>query len=153
VPSARRTVTVTETLHVDRPPEAVFDYTQDYATRSHWDPVISDAVVVRDEPRTVRVLAEGVGSYAIQYRLLRRPERTSASFVDVRSWWLAGGGGSWRYDARDGGTDWTQTNTLELRHPYLLQVFAPLIRRRLRDGMRDAMANAKAILEGRAPSD
>ena len=149
--SARRlTITVSETLHVRRPPEAVFDFTQDYATRSDWDPVIREARVLRDEPRTVRVSVNGVGSYSIVYAMFRRPERTSASFEEVRSWWLRGGGGSWQYVPRDGGTDWTQTNTLELRHPRLLRPLAPLVRRQLRDGMRAGMARAKAILEARA---
>ena len=61
-----------------------------------------------------------------------------------------GGGGSWQYVARDGGTDWTQKTTLELRHPRLLRLLGPLIRRQLRDGMRAGMARAKAILEARA---
>jgi hypothetical protein len=150
VPERRLTITATETIHVARPPEAVFDFTQDYATRSAWDPVIREARVLSDEPRTVRVDVKGVGSYSIVYRLFRRPERTSASFEEVRSWWLAGGGGSWQYEARDDGTDWTQTNTLELRHPRLLGLLAPMVRRQLRDGMRTGMAKAKSMLEGQA---
>jgi hypothetical protein len=150
VPIRRLTITVSEMVHVRRPPEAVFDFTQDYATRSAWDPAIREARVLREDPRTVRVDVKGVGSYSIVYRLFRRPERTSASFEEVRSWWLEGGGGSWQYIPRDGGTDWTQTNTLELRHPRLLRLLEPLVRRQLRDGMRAGMARAKAILEARA---
>ena len=55
----------------------------------------------------------------VVYRLDRRPERTSAAFVDVESSWISGGGGSWEYEAVDGGTRWQQTNSLELKRPRL----------------------------------
>lgn len=45
------------------------------------------------------------------------------------------------------GTDWTQTNTLELKRPWLLRSLAPLVERNLRSSMRRAMAEAKAIME------
>ena len=65
-------------------------------------------------------------------RTVRRPERTSAAFVDVESAWLSGGGGSWQYEPAGRGTDWTQTNTLELRPGWLFRLLAPLVERNLR---------------------
>jgi len=62
---------------------------------------------------------------------------------------FSGGGGSWRYEARGGGTDWTQTNTLELRRPRLFGWLAPVIEWNLRNGTRRAMAKAKSIMESR----
>src|SRR5690606_1196487 len=124
------------------------DYTQNYYSRADWDPAITEAEVVSEEPRRVVVRAKGVGRYTIEYRLFRRGDRTSAAFTDVSSTWLSGGGGSWRYEARDGGTDWTQTNTLELKYPLLSRLFAPFVERQLRASMREAMASAKAIMEG-----
>ena len=144
---ARRTITAAESIWVARPPGEVFAYTQDYATRPDWDPVIRRAEILATDPPAVRVEAQGVGTYTVEYRLFRPGERTSAAFRDVASSWLAGGGGPWEYRARDGGTDWTQTNTLELRHPRLLALAAPMVERRLRDSMRTSMARAKAILE------
>lgn len=143
----RATITVSETVHVEQPPEAVFDYTQDYATRAVWDPGISEAQVLSEEPRRVRVRVPNVGRFTVEYRLFRRGERTSAAFVDVDSPWISGGGGSWSYEAADGGTSWTQTNTMELRHPRLFGWLAPIFRRNLAASMRQAMANAKRILE------
>ena len=149
----RTTVTVTETIHVERPPEVVFDYTQDYASRADWDPAISAARLVSEDPRVARIRGPGIGVYDLTYRLYRRPERTSAAFSGIRSSWLEGGGGSWTYEPRDGGTDWTQTNTLELKGRWVGPLLAPLVRRRLRDGMRAGMAAAKGILESdRLPS-
>jgi hypothetical protein len=60
---------------------------------------------------------------------------------------VSGGGGSWRYETRDGGTDWTQTNTIELRHARLGRLMVPFVKWRLRASMRQAMAVAKAHLE------
>lgn len=86
--------TVSETIHVARPPQEVFDYTQDYRTRSDWDPSVAQAEVLSDEPRTVRVTIRGVGRMVIVYKLFRRGERTSAAFTEVDSAYVSGGGGS-----------------------------------------------------------
>jgi hypothetical protein len=147
--SERRTITVAETIHVDRPLEVVFDYTQDYATRTDWDPAITQARVLSDEPRRIEITSPGLGTYVLEYRLFRRPERTSASFVGLGSWLFSGGGGSWSYAADGGGTAWTQTNTLELRHPRLTGWLAGMIEGRLRSSMRTAMARARSIMESR----
>jgi hypothetical protein len=83
----------------------------------------------------------------VVYRLDRRPERTSAAFVDVDSAWITGGGGSWEYEAIQGGTRWQQTNSLELKHTRLAGLVAPVLERSLRRSMRRAMAEAKRRLE------
>ena len=111
----RVTVTVSETVQVQRTPEEVFDYTQDYATRSDWDASVSEAEVLSEEPRRVKVNVRGVGRMTIEYQLFRRGDRTSAAFTEIDSRYFTRGGGSWSYVARDGGTEWTQTNTLDLK--------------------------------------
>ena len=143
----RGTITVTESIHVDRGPDAVFDYTQDYATRTDWDPAIRAATVLSEEPRRVRLTSPGLGTYVLEYRLFRRGDRTSAAFAGVGTWLFSGGGGSWRYEADGAGTRWTQVNTLELRHPRLTGWLATLIERNVRSSMRTGMARAKAIME------
>ena len=145
--SQRVSVTVTETIHVARPPEEVFDYTQDYYHRTDWDDAITEAQVVNGDPRTVYLAARQLGRYTLVYRLFRRPERTSAAFEDMTSTWVSGGGGSWRYEASGAGTHWTQTNTLELKHGRLGKLLAPLFERALRTSMRKSMAKAKEIME------
>lgn len=147
----RRTITVSETIHVDRPPETVFDYTQDYATRTDWDDTIKRAEVLSEDPRRVRLTAPGLGTFTLEYKLFRRGDRTSAAFLDLDNAFFSGGGGSWRYEARGGGTDWTETNTLELRRPGLFGWLAPVIEWNLRNGTRRAMAKARSIMESRPP--
>ena len=143
----RRVVSVTESIWVACPPEAVWDYTQDFTRRTEWDAGIAEAMILEQEPRTVRVKVSGLGRMTVVYKLDRRPERTSAAFVDVESAWISGGGGSWEYEAVDGGTRWQQTNTLELRRPRLAFLFAPLLERGLRGSTKRAMAEAKRRLE------
>ena len=144
---ARVTATVSETVHVNRSPEDVFDYTQDYTTRADWDPTVMSAKVLSEEPRRVQVEMRGIGPLTIEYKLFRRGERTSAAFRDVGSSLFSGGGGSWSYDARDGGTDWTQTSTLEFRHTLVGWLLAPLIRRNMRVLTQKSMAKARDIME------
>jgi hypothetical protein len=83
----------------------------------------------------------------VEYKLFRRGERTSGAFTSDRSRLIAGGGGSWSYKARDGGTDWTQINTLEFRNALVGRLLAPLIRRNMATLARKSMYKAKSIIE------
>ena len=148
---ARPTVTISHTVHVKRTPEEVFDYTQDYSTRSDWDSTVKSAEVLSEDPRRVRAVMEGLGPLVIEYKLFRRGERTSAAFRDVGSRLISGGGGSWSYEAHDGGTDWTETSTLEFRNGVVGRLFAPILRRNMLTLTRRAMEKAKSIMESAAP--
>lgn len=143
----RVTVTVAHTVHVNRTPEEVFDYTQDYATRMDWDPTVKSAKVLSEDPRRVQLDLEGIGPMVLEYKLFRRGERTSAAFSGVSSRLISGGGGSWDYAAANGGTDWTQTSTLEFRNGLVGRLFAPFLRRNMATLTRKAMEKAKAIME------
>lgn len=147
MPADRITVTVTERIHVARTPDEVFDYTQDYGTRPLWDPTVKSAQVIGEDPREVRMDLEGVGPVTLRYQLYRRGERTSAAFKAEGSRLVLGGGGSWDYAPSGGGTDWTQTSTLELKPGLTGRLMAPLIRRNMGTMMRKSMATAKEIME------
>jgi len=144
---ARQTVTVSHTVHVNRSPEEVFDYTQDYSTRMDWDPTVRSAKVLSEEPRRVEEDLEGIGPVVMEYTLFRRGERTTAAFKAKSSRLIAGGGGSWSYAARDGGTDWSQTSTLEFRNGLVGWLFAPVLRRNMNTLTQKAMEKAKSIME------
>jgi hypothetical protein len=148
----RHVVTVTETIWVNRSPETVWDYTQDFTRRTEWDAGIAEATVLAMDPRTVRIRIGGLGAMTVVYRLDRRPERTSAAFTDVDSAWINGGGGSWEYEAVDGGTRWEQTNSLELKRPWLGFLLGPMLERGLRSSTKRAMAEAKRRLEAASPT-
>jgi hypothetical protein len=69
---------------------------------------------------------------------------------EVESALITGGGGSWSFEARDGGTLWTQTNSIEVRA--IAALLAPLVRWNLRRATRRAMRTAKRALEPPATS-
>lgn len=141
------TITVSETVSVARPPEEVWDYTQDYSRRREWDDGVREVELLGTHPRRVRLRFRRAGSATLEYRLDRRPERTSLQLIDISSLWIADGGGSWEYVAEEAGTAWTQTNSIVLRFPRLGALARPLVRRMLRAGIRRSMERAKVILE------
>jgi hypothetical protein len=68
---------------------------------------------------------------------------------DLNSFWVRGGGGSWKYQENDGKTLWTQHNTLVLRDDLLGRIFRPLFAFVLVMTTRQLMARAKANIESR----
>jgi hypothetical protein len=99
---ARRTVTVTHAVEVAREPVDVFDYTQDPARRTDWDPSFRSVELVSVDPRRIRGDQDGLGRVTIEYKLFRRPERTSAAFLEIHSRWFSGGGRLLELRARGG---------------------------------------------------
>jgi hypothetical protein len=143
-----RKVTVTSSVFVRRLPDDVWDFTQDYARRGEWDPSVLEATVLHDHPvPRVRVRCTGGLTAIFQYRQFDRPLRTSLSMEDVQSALVASGGGSWSYVATDGGTTWTQTNTLVLKPGWWRQLVLPLFQMQLYMSTRRAMKRAKQMLE------
>jgi hypothetical protein len=144
-------ITVEESIHVRVTPAALFDFTQDYTRRTQWDTsiLVAEVLETRPVPR-VRIRARGGLRAVFQYRQFERPRRTSLALEDVESAWIVGGGGSWSYEERDGGTLWTQTNTLIVRDGWWRALCVPLIRASLRSTTRRALERAKALAESPA---
>ena len=141
-------ITVTESIHVRVAPAALFDFTQDYTRRVKWDASLLECVVLETRPvPRVRIRARGGLRAVFQYRQFERPRRTSLAMEEVESAWVEGGGGSWSYEESDGGTLWTQTNTLIVRDGWWRALFVSLIRANLRLATRRALARAKAMAE------
>ena len=65
---ARLVISVTESVFVARPPDEVFDFTQDYAYRAEWDAGVTSATVLGEEPRRVRVAMRGLGEATLTYQ-------------------------------------------------------------------------------------
>jgi hypothetical protein len=146
-------VTVTESIFVRAVPEVVFDATQDWTRRTAWDASVLEADVIeradagaRRGP-VVHVRGQGGLEAVFRYKRYERPHGTSLAMEDVRSAWIEGGGGAWTYAAREGGTLWTQTNTLVLKPGPLRALVALLVRTGLRSSTRKALAKAKVFVE------
>lgn len=144
-------LTVTESIVVDVTPAELWDLTQDYSRRSSWDSGVLEADVLASAPAPrVRIRAQGGMRAVFQYRQFERPVRTSLALEEIESSWIAGGGGSWAYEAQGSATLWTQTNTLVLKPHWWLGLCAPLLRLGLRSSTRRAMRKAKELAEAHA---
>ncbi len=151
---ANDTVTVKETIYVNASPEIVWDFTQDYEKRTTWDRSIIRATVLQVKPtRIVEIKAKGNLAAKFQYKLEDRPNKTSLAMIDTKSFFIRGGGGSWKYEASDKGTLWTQTNTLQLKSGLLSRLLRPAISYQLKRSTRASMRRAKRIIEVNLPGE
>jgi hypothetical protein len=108
--------TAHHTVFVSCSPEEVWDYTQNWERRTEWDrSVLSAEYLSHANPISVQVRGSGGVTFQVQYKVSERPRLTTLVMSDVRSPWIRGGGGSWKYEAEMGGTRWTQNNTIVLR--------------------------------------
>lgn len=118
-----RQIVIRHSELVRAPIDDVFRYTQDYTLRPSWDRSIRAARILTQSPTLqVRVVIRGGHEATFVYKAERESEgsngrviATSVSMSDIRSWLIAAGGGSWRYEERDGHTLWTQVMSLTLK--------------------------------------
>jgi|GEM_PF-2003965 len=144
--SKKITVKNTSNIHASR--EAVWDYTQDYACRPDWDFSIRSGDVIAVTPhRLVKIRARFGLCYAFRYKAFDRPRRTSLAIVDSNSPFVLAGGGSWRYDAIDGGTRWTQVNSIVMPNRWYIRVGQPLLTLGIKAHMAITMRVAKYRIE------
>ena len=143
------TITITESIFIERSPEEVYDFTQDFDKRPLWDRLVKAATVQETEPtRLVHMIAKDGSEMTIRYKLERRPEKTSLAILETNSQMMSGGGGSWQYEAKDGGTLWTQTNTVILKDAMWAKLMMPVVSKYFKDKTIQAMQKAKEMMEG-----
>ena len=144
----RNKITIRNSIFVNRPPDEVWDFTQDYKLRTSWDKTVKEAKIIQEEPsRKVWIKTTGDEEVLFKYKLERRPEKTSLVMMESNSYWFKGGGGSWVYYEKNGGTNWVQTNTVVLRKGLLGRLAKPLVAILLKWNTGQAMKRAKKIIE------
>lgn len=145
------TITVHESLVIDRSPEVVWDFTQDFSRRPAWDSAVRQARVIQTNP-VPRVEVQGQAGFRafLQYKQFDRPRQTSLAMEEIRSGLIVGGGGSWSYERHGAGTKWTQVNSITLRDGIVAKLIAPLVRWQLRRSTIGAMKRAKSMIEAAA---
>ena len=141
-------ITIEEQIYIEKSPEIVWDFTQDFSRRAHWDRSVLEAVVISELPdKIVKIKTKGSLTATLIYKLNDRPRKTSLVMTDVTAALITGGGGSWTYEKKDNGTLWTQTNTLILVEGSVMKFLVPVFRWKLRSNTISAMKLAKKILE------
>jgi hypothetical protein len=142
-------IKVNEEIFINRPPEVVWDYTQDFSKRLEWDKYLIKTTVLQENPKTVTIKGKGNFEATLVYKLNDRPNKTTLVFTEIKSPLIEGGGGSWRYEKKDNGTLWTQMGSCTLKNGFMSKLMIPLVRAMLRYNMRSAMKLAKKILESK----
>lgn len=144
----RNIITITESIFINQPPEVVYDFTQDYSKRHLWDNLVTQAEVTETEPtRTVHVTSKDGSTMTMQYKLEDPPNKTSLAITEVKSPMVTGGGGSWQYEAQDGGTLWTQVNTIILKDAIWAKLMIPAATEYFKNKTIKAMQTAKEMME------
>ncbi|GAA4326346.1 SRPBCC family protein [Flaviaesturariibacter amylovorans] len=143
-----------DSIHILRPPEAVFDITQDYSRRLEWDTFLVKAELLGGAPRA----AVGVRAWCVAHNGLGmeteyvsfRPPRVAAVKMTRGPWLFKDFAGSWNFREAAGGTEVVFVYAYALRFPFVL--FGAFARRRLQREVRQRLLDLKAYLEGAEPS-
>ena len=81
------------------------------------------------------------------YKLDDRPNTTTLATQEVESPIIESAGGSWNYRDQDGGTLWSQTNTIIFKKNVLMPVLLPFYKWIFSTQMKNAMKKVKKMLE------
>jgi hypothetical protein len=145
---SRNRVTVQESIFIDKPKERVWDFTQNYALRMQWDKNVLATELLETEPhRKIKLKLRGRSSLVFVYKLDDRPNKTTLATEDVNSRFMVGAGGYWTYTDQEGGTFWTQSNTVIFKNHWLFSLLLPLLKLLLDRQTRKAMRKAKWLIE------
>ena len=145
-------VTAVNSIVIDVHREAVWNFTQDWRKRTRWDRSVLAAEYISESPVTVHVTGAGGLRFKVTYKTSDPPRLTTLVMSELNSFWIKGGGGSWKYEELNGSTRWTQHNTLILRGGFFGMLFRPLFAWTLTRMTRRMMARAKVILENQDAS-
>lgn len=143
-----RYITIKHSIIVCRPRELVWDYTQDFARRPGWDPVIKAADIIQHEPiRVVKLKAIGQTTMTFHYKHHERPHKSMLMAEEISSPFIVSAEGTWSYDKIGKGTLWSQTNNIALRQHALNMMMTPFYKWYLKKMTRRAMNKARISME------
>jgi hypothetical protein len=133
---------------IAKPREFVWDYTQDYSKRMKWDSGVLETKILQTEPNlVVKLKTKGSTTMTFVYKLFDKPNKTSLVAREIKSPIIESAGGSWAYEDQNGGTLWTQTNTIKFKKNFILPLLLPLYRSMFQSQTKKAMRKAKALME------
>lgn len=146
--SLKNSITISQTVCIEATPEAVWDFTQNFNNRTTWDDsIISVEVVSEAAPKKVRIKSKGGLETTLVYKQENRPHKTSLAMKDTKSFFIKGGGGSWKYQKQDAGTLWKQTNTIILKNVFVRFFLGKYIKSILEKETLKSMLKAKQYIE------
>ncbi len=139
-------ITIKHSIYIAASPDKVWDFSQDYKERYKWDSSILEAEVLQIQAhKIVRIRSKGGLNCLLKYKLEDRPNKSSLAMTEVKSIFIEGGGGSWKYEVQNQGTLWTQTNTLILKKHW--RWLGKWLKMSLLKNTRNSMQKAKQMIE------
>jgi uncharacterized membrane protein len=144
----KNSITIKHTIFIGKPKSLVWDYTQNYSNRPAWDDSVLSAEVIHVSPnRMVKLKLKGNTTMSVVYKLDDKPNKTTLKAIDIDSSFIQSAGGSWNYEDKNGGTIWTQVNTIVLVDSFFQNWFTWIFKFLFQIQTRRAMNKVKAILE------
>lgn len=142
------TINIQHTVFINKPCSVVWDYTQNYDNRHKWDGTVLQASVLEIQPhRVVRLQLKGNTIMTLHYKLDEAPHKTSLVAREVQSPIIESAGGSWHYTEHNGGTMWSQQNTVVLKNTFTNRLLLPFLKRMFTAQTKSGMRKAKKLLE------
>lgn len=141
-------VSATAEARIDAPPEAVFDFTQDWSRRSDWDPEVLSAEDVPGTPRRARVKMRRGATIVFAHVVDERPMRVVVESESVdRGGPIVGAGGSATYEPDGDGTLYRLEMRVTVGGGVMAKMVAGVAKGELERAVKAAVANAKAAIE------
>lgn len=140
-------ITVSDSIFINRPPEAVWDFTQDCYKWPEWDRLINGADLIQTNPKKVDIRGRGKLVAQLDYVLNERPLKSSWQMVNIISPLFTEAESSWSYTQVDGGTLWSQNKTYTIKDSLFTWLFSPLTVLTFRSTTKLGMRKVKNMLE------
>lgn len=143
-------ILIRQSIFINKPPGAVWDFTQNYELRSRWDPSVQKAEVLETLPhRVVKLYMKGKTTMTFIYKLDDRPNKTTLVAKDISSPLIEAAGGFWSYEETNGGTLWTQTNSIALKNRFWVRIVFRLLKWMFERQAWSAMQRTRMLLESK----
>lgn len=144
----KNTITISQSIYIEATPEVVWNYTQDFNNRMHWDTtIITIEILKNSSPKEVKIKSKGGLQTTLVYKQEHKPNKTSLAMKNTKSIFIKGGGGSWKYQEKDSGTLWQQTNSIILKNSSVHFFLGKYIKKIFEKETQKAMHKAKQIIE------
>jgi len=144
-----KTTKFTESIIIERSPEVVFDFTQDYNNRLTWDTFLRKADLLYGAKeagigvKALCVAKNGIGMVT-EYVTFNKPKVTAIKMIDG-PYMFKSFLGSWTFKEVNDRTEVTFLYAYEFRFPFSL--ISPLIKAKLQKEVRKRLADLKRNIE------
>ncbi len=141
-------ITVKNEVLINSTKENVWNFTQNFDNRKIWDKSILECQVLQKKPfKLIWIKTIGGIKAKLKYKICDKANKTTLKLIDVESFIINGGGGSWKYETENNQTKWTQVNSLVFKNRFWFLLLGSILRIRLNANTKKSMKIAKSLIE------